>query len=494
MSIYSFKNKLKDVKVIYRPAKRLASILYYIYDLRQNVSYRKWLEHQNYSDNTEVLSVKPLISIVVPVYKTPIKFLREMINSVLAQTYGNWELIIVDDASGDNKLTRTIESYSELDPRIRLRTLTKNLNISGSTNVGIKLARGDYISLLDHDDILNPNALWEVAYSINKTGAYFIYTDEDKVFGSRAKHGQPFFKPDWNQDLLYSVNYITHFTTIRKDILLKHGLEKSIYNGAQDWELFLRITRSIGATKISHIPKILYSWRVHERSTSGNLGAKPYVIDSQRGAINSELKKTKINNYSLSQDDKYPGQWKLSPKSNPGKNVTVCIPIELEQKRSEISRRTKHPKVDFLLLEENYTIKDVLRESKGEFIVFVDESTEVMDEDWISKMIFDASRPDIGVVLAKIHTKGVMFNLQSILENEKVKMISRYSNRAVSKHIYTTARYNVGGIESGTVMVSKEKLRSIYKEHNLHTIYQLSPMFPMHGLRNLYNPTVKMLK
>jgi glycosyltransferase involved in cell wall biosynthesis len=237
--------------------------------------YGRWLD-KNFPDFIEIaklrkleqkLTYRPLISVLVPTYSPKQQFLRDCIESVQAQIYENWELCIVDDASPDEETRKIIEEYAEQDKRIKYKFLKTNQHIAKATNAAIEMAVGEFVALFDHDDLLWPNALYEVVNCLNKNKELdFIYTDEDKITEDRHYHLGPFFKPDWNPDFLHSVNYITHLSVIRKTLMDDLDGFRSDYNGAQDWDLFLRIT---SATKnIHHIPKIVYSWRVHDLSTA----------------------------------------------------------------------------------------------------------------------------------------------------------------------------------------------------------------------------------
>lgn len=296
--------------------KKIFNKLAYVYG---NYKYDKYFKKTQLDRNeinklkNEVKSFKnsPKISIIVPTYNTPESFFNEMLESVKTQIYENWELIIVDDCSPNEDIRENIKKAAKKDSRIKYKFLPENKHISGATNEAFKMASGDFVALFDHDDLLLPNTLFEVVKAVNKDkNIDFIYTDEDKFISETGKHKDAFLKPDWNENLLFSVNYITHFTVIKKNLLDKTGGERSKYDGAQDWDLILRVT-SI-AKKVHHIPKVLYSWRVHKDSTAGGLGAKPYVIEAQRNAIKDNLimrgfDKDKIK---VSQDKKYSGQWK----------------------------------------------------------------------------------------------------------------------------------------------------------------------------------------
>lgn len=258
----------------------------------------------------------PLISVVVPIYNTePIHF-TEMIDSVTRQTYTNWELVLVDDASPDTRIRDLIMQFANNDSRIKYKFLKNNKNIAGATNIGFDVAKGEYVSLLDHDDILHPSAIFEVVKALNvNRNLDFIYTDEDKI-NEKNQHVEPFIKPGWNQEFLYSVNYITHFATIKRSIIRKIGGERSQYNGAQDWDLFLRATNETKPDRIHHIPKILYSWRVHDNSTAKNLDAKPYVGEAQKQLLEDYFSEIGFNvdEFSISPNKLLNGSWNVEYK------------------------------------------------------------------------------------------------------------------------------------------------------------------------------------
>lgn len=254
----------------------------------------------------------PLVSIVVPLYQTKESFLRTMIASVQAQTYGKWELCLAD-GSGDERLSQIIKPIAEQDSRIVYQLLPENLGIADNTNAAIALSRGGWIAFLDHDDLLAPDALFEAVSLMNEGSAKksvpaasglngmpkegdsydLIYTDEDKVDMEGKVHFQPHLKPDINIDLLRSNNYITHFLLVRRDIVDKVGGIRKCYDGAQDYDFILRCVEEAGC--IGHIPRILYHWRCHQDSTSENPFSKQYAVDAGRRAVEDHLKRLGIS-------------------------------------------------------------------------------------------------------------------------------------------------------------------------------------------------------
>lgn len=228
-------------------------------------------------------------SIVVPTYQTPEKFLRQMIESVLGQTFCRVELLIADGSS-DDSVEKIVSEYAVSDERVKYKRLSENKGISENTNEGLKMATGEYIGLLDHDDILEPHALYEMRMAIARNPeADVLYSDEDKVSFDLQYYFEPHFKPDFNQDLLRSNNYICHFLVFKRDLLESVGGFRPEYDGAQDYDLVLRLTEK--AKCIVHIPQMLYHWRSHEASTATNPMSKLYAYEAGKRAVEDHLKR-----------------------------------------------------------------------------------------------------------------------------------------------------------------------------------------------------------
>lgn len=254
--------------------------------------YEAWLkerlrEEKAYVKEAEELSKRgPLISVLVPAYETPPLFLRQMIESVLRQSYTNLELCIADGSSSD-QVKRIAEEYAGKDPRLHYQKLGRNLGISENTNAALAMAEGDYVGLLDHDDLLLPGALYEVAKVLCKTGADAVYTDEDKVNMDLTRHFQPHFKPDFNSEYLLSNNYICHFFVVKRQTAQRAGGFREEFDGAQDYDFILRCTEQ--ADRVLHIPRVLYSWRCHESSTAANPESKLYAYEAGKRAVAAHL-------------------------------------------------------------------------------------------------------------------------------------------------------------------------------------------------------------
>lgn len=228
-------------------------------------------------------------SIVVPTYHTPELFLRQMVESVLGQTFCRVELCIAD-GSCDDSVERIVREYQKSDGRIKYQRLSENKGISENTNAGLQLATGEYIGLLDHDDILEIHALYEIRMALAKyPEADVLYTDEDKVSFDLQHYFEPHYKPDFNPDLLRSNNYICHFLVMKREILEKVGGFRGEYDGAQDFDLVLRLTEA--AKCVVHIPKVLYHWRSHDASTAANPMSKLYAYEAGRRAVEAHLER-----------------------------------------------------------------------------------------------------------------------------------------------------------------------------------------------------------
>lgn len=257
------------------------------------------LAWENFSGGEESACV---FSIAVPVFRTPAKFLCEMIESVRSQSFPFWELCLANADPEDREVAEILERYCREDRRIRVKNLKENKGISENTNAALAMARGEFVGLLDHDDLLAPDALYEMAARLEKDGGIDVfYTDEDKVTTDLSEHFQPHLKPDFNLDLLRSNNYICHFFVVRREIAERIGGFRPEFNGAQDYDFIFRCTEE--AEKIVHIPRILYHWRVHSASTADNPASKMYAYEAGKRAIEGNLERSGVRGVvSLRQD------------------------------------------------------------------------------------------------------------------------------------------------------------------------------------------------
>ncbi len=404
-------------------------------------NYKEWFkrnqpkpEELEEQKNTR-FKYQPVISIVVPTYKTPLHFLREMIDSVREQSYQNWELCVADGSEGDLAVEKELKKYSELDSRIVYRILKKNEGISGNTNQALELATGEYVGLFDHDDILAPNALFEVVKALQEMEYDILYTDEDKISGDKKEHNDPNFKPDFSIDLFCSHNYITHFFVVKRSIIQKIGGFRSEYDGSQDYDLMFRCIEE--AEHIRHIPQILYHWRIHMNSVAGDPTSKMYAYEAGKKAIEDHFKRVGIE-----ARVEHTGLWgmyhvKYGTPGNP--LVSIIIPNkdhikDLDQCIKSIYQKSSYKEFEIIIVENNskkeetfhyyekiqaiYTeLKVVKWEGKfnysainnfgvqfanGEYLLFLNNDTEMINETALEELVGVCMRDEVGAVGAKL--------------------------------------------------------------------------------------------
>jgi glycosyltransferase involved in cell wall biosynthesis len=385
--------------------------------------------------NIEGFGNKPLVSIVMPVFNPTLKWLREAIESVQCQLYPNWELCIVDDLSTNPGVRKLLESISKKDSRIKVIYREKNGHISKASNSALKLAVGEWVALLDHDDVLSEHALYWVIDAINRhPNVRMIYSDEDKINESGYRH-LPYFKCDWNPDLFYSHNMFCHLGVYARELLEEVGGFRVGMEGAQDYDLVLRCLERIDTSQIYHIPRILYHWRAHENSTARMGDAKPYAMLAGERALNEHFKSKRISAQAEITGDAYRVRYSL-PEKLP--LVSIVIPTKnhlklIRQCVDSVLNKTSYKNYEILIVDNDSDEPDVLayfdtlsaesrvrifkddrafnysqlnnsvvEKSKGEIICLMNNDIEVITPEWLSEMVSHALRPEIGVVGAKL--------------------------------------------------------------------------------------------
>jgi len=413
---------------------------------------------------------RPVISIIMPVYDTPKKILNLAIQSVRKQLYPHWELCIADDNSTDPKVRILLQEYAKMDPRIKIIFRESNGHISAASNSALELATGEYIALMDHDDELAEHALYWVATEIiNHPEAMLVYTDEDKI-NINGQRSAPFFKPDWNPDLLLGQNYICHLGVYRRKRVVDIGGFRQGFEGSQDWELVLRFTEGLSADVIRHIPAVLYHWRTLPNSTSSSIAVKPYSISASRRAVTEALRR-RFGNQKFKLEDAYgtiSGYFlpRLNVKDSP--LVSIIIPtrngIEFlrpcidsiaitEYEHYEIviiDNQSNDPKtLEYLSFISHHSNIRVLRydfsfnyaamhnwvvpQTKGEYLCLLNNDTQVISPNWLGDMLALAQRSETGAVGAKllypdntVQHNGVILGLSGIADHINKGMPSNY--------------------------------------------------------------------
>jgi glycosyltransferase involved in cell wall biosynthesis len=375
-------------------------------------------------------------SVVVPVYNPPIKLLKSCVESVLKQSYTNWQLVLINDASSCPKVNAYLKQLSSVSDKVVVLTNTKNSHISVTTNLGIEASAGDYIALLDHDDLLAPQALNEVAsLLVEKPELQWIYSDEDFI-NKKGRRIAPHFKSSWNLYLLHAHNYITHLSVYKRELLEKLGGCRVGLEGAQDYDLALRASEVVATQQIGHISKILYHWRMHEGSTAANSDDKPYTVKAGRNALTEHLQRREINAkvYDGNLDNFYHVQY--IPKQWP--KVSIIIPTRdhksvLETCVSSLLSKTDYADYELLVMDNQSKDADALTYLKelaahdnvsvvkhdkafnyseinnravqlatGEVIVLLNNDTEVINSSWLKELVGLAMQVDVGCVGAKL--------------------------------------------------------------------------------------------
>jgi len=405
-----------------------------------DVDYEQWYENHKAlpeeleKQKNEKWKRKPLISIVVPVYNTPQVFLRQMIESVQNQSYSEWELCIGNASPENKEMKKILEEYKN-DARIKEVEIPENKGISQNTNRAMEIASGELIGLLDHDDLLALNALYEIAKAVNEhLDAEVIYTDEDKVTTDLKEHFQPHLKPDFNLDLLRSNNYICHFFVASRDLIKRVGGFRPEFNGAQDYDLILRCTEQ--AKQIVHIPKILYHWRVHKASTADNPASKMYAFDAGKRAIEEHLVRCRTKG--TVQHTKDLGFYRVKYEVCGEPLVSIIIPNKdqseaLKKCLDSIREKTSYRNYEIIIVENNSEepetfafykkiagekIKIVtwegefnysainnfgVRHARGDYLLLLNNDVEIINGDWLTEMLSHCQRKEVGIVGAKLY-------------------------------------------------------------------------------------------
>jgi GT2 family glycosyltransferase len=414
---------------------------HYQTSLFRSVRYDEWIA-RNEPDADALrrqcrarFAIEPLISLVTPVYNTPVVFLEALLRSVRDQTYQNWELCIADGGSDDLRVREILKAWVQTDPRIKVRYLEENRGIAENSNAALSLATGEFVSFIDHDDTLAPFALHEIVGAVNRyPDADIVYSDEDKIDGTTGQRCDPHFKPAWSPDLLRACNYITHMVVIRRRLLDQVGGFRAGFEGSQDYDLILRTTEL--ARRIVHVPHVLYHWRMHAESMAENCEAKLYAYESARKALREHLDRCKTPG--SVRNSKVLGYYHTTYEPPRRPLVSLIIP---NRDQIDVLRRclyslwlTDYQHFEIVIVENgsrdprthayysqlaqvpnvsivefsgdfNYsTVTNLgVRQSRGEIVVQLNNDTQAINSDWLERMVEHALRPEVGAVGAKLY-------------------------------------------------------------------------------------------
>lgn len=390
-------------------------------------------------EETTVFPKDVTFSILVPLYNTPERFLREMIESVMTQTYGKWELCLADGSDDAHAFVgRICQEYRQKDSRIKYQKLAKNEGISGNTNECYKMATGNYIALFDHDDLLHPCVLFAYMQAICEKDADYIYCDEATFKGNSINHMITMhFKPDYAPDNLLANNYICHFSVFSRELLESGELFRSQFDGSQDHDMILRLTAK--AKHIVHIPRILYYWRSHKGSVASSIDAKTYAINAAKGAVADRLTRLGYKNFEIESTRAFATIFRIKYELTSRPLVSIIIPnkdhvddlsrcvesiinlstydnyeiviVENNSETAEIrtyyEEISRHPRVQVVEYKGDFNYSKInnfgVQYAKGEYLLLLNNDTEVITPDWMEELLMYAMRKDVGVVGAKLY-------------------------------------------------------------------------------------------
>jgi GT2 family glycosyltransferase len=432
-------------RVIARSYQRIVPFAYGLSRTIKARSYRRWVKLNDTLSGEDLgailaeirnLDICPLISIAVPVFNTPERYLRTTLSSVVNQLYPNWELCVSDDGSTAPHIATVLREYASRDPRIKVVSRAANGGISAATNSAIEVATGEFIAFLDHDDVLPIHALYMVASEIARDADLdVIYSDEDKISRSGWRY-DPHFKSDWNPDLFRSQNMIAHLGVYRTSLVRKVGGLRTEFDGSQDYDLALRVVEQTRPQRIRHIPHVLYHWRAAANSTARLADAKPYAAIAARKAVQDHLRRQGIRaEVAFAKGSRF-----LEARYALDTEPSVSIIIPTKDQRELLSRcvdgilnRTRYENIEVLIVDnrsneketqaylrklsaasqvrvlrysENFNFSKInnwaVARSSGEILLFLNNDTEVIGPDWLRHMVANACRPEVGAVGARL--------------------------------------------------------------------------------------------
>ena len=381
-------------------------------------------------------SYEPKISIVIPLFNTPEKYLKELIDSVVAQSYGNWELCLADGSTSP-KTGAYVKKHYGGENRIVYRKIEENLGIAGNTNFAISMGTGEFMMFCDHDDVVAPNALFECVKAINENPKTdIVYTDEDLINSDGTIHSSPRFKPDFNFDFLRSINYICHIFMVRKSLIDRVGMLRKEYDGAQDYDFILRCCEQ--TEHIAHVPKVLYHWRAHDNSTAGNPESKQYAVDAGKRALEEHYRRMGYEAVVENTGIFIVYRTIMKVQGNPKVSVIILNKDhreDLEKCVVSIEEKTDYPNYEIIVVENNSELPETFafyeelqrrysnvkvvtwdgpfnysainnygaEYATGDYYLMLNNDIEVISPSWMSEMLGYCQREDVGIVGAKLY-------------------------------------------------------------------------------------------
>jgi GT2 family glycosyltransferase len=481
--------------------------------------------------NADKLKEKPLISVLMPTFNTPEKFLHKAIESAINQIYENWELCIADDASTKAHVRNILNEYAQRDSRIKIVFRKNNGHISECSNTALGLASGEFVALLDHDDELRPHSLLRIAQAINNNPhAKVIYSDEDKI-NSEGERISPYFKPDWNPDLLLAQHYLCHLFCAKRSLVVEAGSFRRGYEGSQDWDLALRVVGLAEDSEIIHIPEILYHWRIHDDSTAGGIENKDYAIKAAKKAVQDHLSRNKVPaEVTISQKQFIRVRREIINSAKP--KATIIIPTRdnadtLRACLESIYDKTDSSLFEILLVDNQSKELDALKyyaqeeirsnlkviqfdkefnyssinnfaseKATGDILLFLNDDTVVKNKGWLEELVSQANRKEVGAVGAKLlYPDGIYQHAGILLGYCTVagEMMKGLPDNHPGQMQRANLVQNVSAVTGACLAIEKKKFEAIggFDEANLKVAFNdvdLCLRLTEKGWRNVYTP------
>ncbi len=459
-------------------------------------SYLKWFEQNKEQKLVKKFTYEPLYSFIIPTYNVSRKYLKECLDSILSQGYQNFEICIADDHSTLKETIDTLKEYEKMDKRIKVTYRKENGMISIASNTAIKMAKGEFIILVDNDDTIEQNSLYYITEALNKDKTIdFIYTDEDKI-DFKGNYMEPHFKPDYSPDTLMGVNYICHLSCIRKKLIEEVGYFRKEYDGSQDYDLFLRITEK--TNHIHHIEKVLYHWRQTPTSTAGYLGNKSYAYQAGKRAIEDALKRRKLKGSVL---DNPRVSTYLVKYDNNNELISIIIPMRDKAKITKrcidsIYEKATYKNFEIILVDNNskeeetfhmineyknkyknfksirlecdfnysYINNEAVKHAKGDYILFLNNDTEVLTENFMEYMLGYARLDHIGCVGIKllypdklVQHAGVVLGFGGVAGH--IYVANNYYDNGLFGRLVMP--YNYTAVTAACLLIKKEKFLNV---------------------------------
>ena len=507
-------------------------------------SYQDWIQKydtitddriNSFRKEFEDLKEKPLFSIIMPVYDPPKKFFEEALQSVISQVYTNWELCIADDRSTQPYVHEIIKKYSKKFPKIKVHINEKHAHISETSNNALKLAKGEYVVLMDHDDLLRPHALLRLAQSLDKTkNLKIIYTDEDKI-NDEGIRSYPYFKPDWNPDLLLAQNYFCHLFCAKRSLVNKVDGFRKGFEGSQDWDLVLRLVEHLDENQIHHIPEILYHWRIHSGSVAANIDNKNYAVRSAKKAVEEHLRRLEIKAKVFVTQNQFIRVKRFEPNQVTQK-ASIIIPTKdnfnlLKKCIDSIIEKTPPDLFELIIVDNQtsdlktlnyFTQMEVLknvsvltfdeefnfsainnfaaRNAENEILIFLNDDTQIISDFWLEELISQASRREIGAVGAKLfYPNGNIQHAGIILGYCKVagEIMKGFAGNHPGQMQRANLVHNVSAVTAACLAIEKKKFYEVggFNSENLKVAFNdvdICLKLLKSGYKNLFTPETKL--